>query len=157
VTLGVTPGIVDAWIGNVSVADLTNFTTKPNPPPATLVNLGAVTVSGLAHAGMGNTTPTPVTFDYSEIQSQTPQTVTTTNFTSSLTSSLLGNLALTVQVGPLGLPIPGLGATVSNLLASDTSSIDQLLATVLATLGVGIGQADVWVTGIRCDGAVLVN
>ena len=27
----------------------------------------------------------------------------------------------------------------------------------LATLGVGIGQADVWVNGIRCDGAVLVN
>jgi uncharacterized membrane protein len=156
-TLGVTPGIVDAWIGNVSVADLTNFTTKPNPPPATLVNLGLVTVSGLAHAGMGNTTPTAVTFNYSEIQAETPQTVTTTNFTSSLTSSLLGNLALNVQVGPLGLPIPGLGTTVANLLASDTSAIDQLLATVLATLGVGIGQADVWVTGIRCDGGVLVN
>jgi uncharacterized membrane protein len=157
VTLGVTPGIVDAWIGNVTVADLTNFTTKPNPPPATLVNLGAVTVAGLAHAGMGNTTPTSAVFDYSQIQSQTPQTVTTTNFTSSLTSSLLGNLALTVNVGPLGVPVPGIGATVANLLASDTSSIDQLLSTVLATLGVGVGQADVWVTGIRCDGAVLVN
>jgi len=156
-TLGVTPGIVDAWIGNVSVANLANFTTKPNPPPATLVNLGAVTVSGLAHAGMGNTTPTSVTFDYSQIQAQTPQTVTTTNFTSSLTSSLLGNLALNVNVGPLGIPLPGIGSSVANLLASDTSSIDQLLASVLATLGVGIGQADVWVTGIRCDGAVLVN
>jgi uncharacterized membrane protein len=41
----------------------------------------------------------------------------------------------------------------ANLLASDTAALDQ----VLATLGVGIGQADVWVTGIRCDGAVLVN
>src|SRR6201999_1495863 len=122
---------------------MTNFTTKPNPPPATLVNLGAVTVSGRAHAGMGNTTPTSVTFDYSEIQSQTPQTVTTTNFTSSLTSSLLGNLALNVQVGPLGLPIPGLGSTVSNVLGGATSSVDQLLAAVLATFGVGIGQADV--------------
>jgi len=28
---------------------------------------------------------------------------------------------------------------------------------VLSSLGVGIGQADVWVSGIRCDGAVLVN
>jgi uncharacterized membrane protein len=157
VTLGVTPGIIDAWIGGVSVADLTNFTTKPNPPPATLVNLGLVTVSGRAHAGMGNTTPKSVTFNYSDIQSQTPQTVTTTNFTSSLVSSLLGDLALNVQVGPLGLPVPGLGATVANLLAGATSPIDQLLATVLATLGVGIGQADVWVTGIRCDGGVLVN
>ena len=154
VALGVTPGIVDAWIGNVSMADMTNFTTKPNPSPAMLVN---PLITGLAHAGMGNTTPTNVNFNYSQISSQTPQTVTTTNFTSSLTSSLLGNLSLSVNVGPLGLPIPGLGSTVSNVLGGATSSVDQLLAAVLATFGVGIGQADVWVNGVRCDGAVLVN
>jgi uncharacterized membrane protein len=157
VTLGVTPGIVDAWIGNVTIADMTNFSTKPNPPAATLVNLGVITVSGRAHAGMGNTTPTSVNFSYADISSQTVKTVTTTNFTSSLTSSLLGNLALNVNVGPLGLPIPGLGSTVSNVLSGATGSVDQLLAAVLATFGVGIGQADVWVTGVRCDGAVLVN
>jgi uncharacterized membrane protein len=156
-TLGVTPGIIDAWIGNVSMAQMTNFTTKPNPPAATLVNLGAITVTGLAHAGMGNTTPTSVNFDYAQIQAMTPQTVTTTNLTSSLTSSLLGQLALTVNIGPLGIPLPGLPSIVTGIIASDTSAIDQVLASVLATLGVGIGQADVWVTGIRCDGAVLVN
>jgi uncharacterized membrane protein len=157
VTLGVTPGIVDAWIGNVTTADMRNFTTKPNPPPATLVNLGAVSVAGLAHAGMGNTTPVSTNFSYSQIQSRTPQTVTTTNFTSSLTASLLGNLSLTVNVGPLGVGLPGLGSTVASTLSGATSSIDQVLATTLATLGVGIGQADVWVYGVRCDGAVLVN
>ncbi len=157
VTLGVTPGIVDAWIGNVTAAELKNFTSKPNPPAATLVNLGLATVTGRAHAGMGNTSPKSVDFSYADIQALTKKTVTTTNFTSSLTSSLLGDLALTVNVGPLGLPIPGLGSTVSGILSGATGSIDQLLASVLATLGVGIGQADVWVTGIRCDGAVLVN
>jgi uncharacterized membrane protein len=157
VTLGVTPGIVNAWIGGVTAADMTNFTTEPNPPPATLVNLGAVTVSGLANAYMGNTTPTNANFSYSQIQSQTMQTVTTTNFTSSLTSSLLGNLALNVNVGPLGVPVPGLGATVAGILSGVTSPVDQVIASLLATLGVGIGQADVWVMGIRCDGAVLVN
>ncbi|MEM5749138.1 hypothetical protein AB3B15_08160, partial [Bifidobacterium animalis subsp. lactis] len=50
VTLGATPGIVNAWIGAVTPADMTNFTTSPNPPPATLVNLGLVTVTGLANA-----------------------------------------------------------------------------------------------------------
>jgi uncharacterized membrane protein len=157
VTLGVTPGIVDAWIGNVTAADMKNFTSKPNPPAATLVNLGLVTVAGRAHAGMGNTTAKSVDFSYADIQSQVKKTVTTTNFTSSLTSSLLGDLSLTVNVGPLGLPIPGLGSTVSGILSGATGSIDQVLASVLATLGVGVGQADVWVTGIRCDGAVLVN
>jgi uncharacterized membrane protein len=158
-TLGVTPGIIDAWIGNVTAADMTNFTSKPNPPAATLVNLTPlpITVAGRAHAGMGNTTPTNVDFSYSDIQSGVKKTVTTTNFTSSLISSLLGDLSLTVNVGPLGLPIPGLGATVAGILSGATSSLDQVLASVLATLGVGIGQADVWVLGLRCDGAVLVN
>ena len=157
VTLGVTPGIVDAWIGNVSAADMTNFTAKPSPGAATLVNLGAVTVTGRAHAGMGNTTPTPVAFGYSDISAQTKKTVTTTDFTSSLTGSLLGDLALQINVGPLGLPIPGLGGTVTGIIGGATASVDQVLASVLAALGVGIGQADVWVSGIRCDGAVLVN
>ncbi|MGN6309490.1 MAG: pilus assembly protein TadG-related protein [Xanthobacteraceae bacterium] len=157
VRLGVMPGVVDAWIGNVSTADLNNFTSKPNPGPATLVDLGVVKVAGKAHAGIGNTAPTPVTFSYAEIQAMTKKTVTTTNFTQSLTASLLGDLSLNVQVGPLGLPIPGLGGLVTGIIGGATGSIDQLLAQVLATLGVGIGQADVWVTGVRCDRAVLVN
>lgn len=157
VRLGVTPGIVDAWIGNVSAAELNNFTSKPNPGPATLVDLGAVKVAGKAHAGIGNTAPTPVTFSYADIQAITKKTVTTTNFTQSLTASLLGDLSLNVQVGPLGLPIPGLGGLVTGIIGGATGSIDQLLAQVLATLGAGIGQADVWVTGVRCDRAVLVN
>lgn len=157
VTLGATPGIVNAWIGAVTPADMTNFTTSPNPPPATLVNLGLVTVTGRANAYMGNTTPTNVNFSYSDIQSLNMKTVTTTNFTSSLTSSLLGNLALNVNVIGLGIPIPGLGATVAGILSGVTSPVDQVLASLLATLGVSIGQVNLWVMGIRCDGAVLVN
>jgi uncharacterized membrane protein len=153
VTIGVTPGIVDAWIGKVTVADMTNFTTKPNPPPATLVTVLGIPVTGLAHAGMGNTTPTNVNFSYSEIQSGTKKTVTTTNFLSSLTASLLGNLTLNIA----GIPIPGLGALVMSILNAVTSPIDQVLASLLSALGIGLGQVDVWVLGIRCDGAVLVN
>ncbi len=157
VTLGVTPGVVDAWIGNVSAADLNNLTRKPNPGPATLVDLGAVKVTGKAHAGVGNVAPTPVSFSHADIQAMTRKTVSSGDFTRSLTASLLGDLALGVQVGPLGLPVPGLGATVGGIIGAATGSIDQLLAQVLATLGVGIGQADVWVSGVRCDRAVLVN
>ena len=66
-------------------------------------------------------------------------------FTSSLTSSLLGNLSLVNIIG-LGLPIPGPGTAVAGILAGVTSPVDQLLASLLQTLGVGIGQADVWAT-----------
>jgi uncharacterized membrane protein len=142
---------------NVTTSTVTLGVTAPNPPPATLVNLGLITVTGRANAYMGNTTPTNVNFSYADIQAQTKKTVNTTNFTSSLTSSLLGNLALNVNIIGLGLPIPGLGATVAGLLSGATGPVDQILASVLATLGVGIGQATVWVNGVRCDGAVLVN
>ena len=155
VTLGVTPGLVDAWIGSVSMADMTNFTTKPNPPSALLVNVSGFNVSGRAHAAIGNTSPTSVDFNYVDIQSQLAKTVTTRNFTSSLTSSLLGDLSLSIN--GVGLPIPGLTSAVSGVLSGATTSIDQLLFTALSTLGVGVGQADVWVSGVRCDGAVLVN
>jgi uncharacterized membrane protein len=153
VTIGVTPGIVDAWIGNVTAADMTNFTHKPNPPPATLVTVLGIPITGLAHAGMGNTTPTNVNFNYSDIQAGTKKTVTTTNFLSSLTASLLGDLSLNIA----GIPLPGLGALVMSLLNAVTSPIDQVLASLLSTLGIGLGQVDVWVLGVRCDGAVLVN
>jgi len=155
VTLGVTPGLVDAWIGNVSMADMTNFSTKPNPPAAVLVNVGGFNISGRAHAAIGNTSPTSVEFTYVDIQSQLAKTVSTRNFTSSLTSSLLGDLSLSVS--GVGIPIPGLTSSVSGILSGSTSSIDLLVASVLSTLGVGVGQADVWVSGVRCDGAVLVN
>ncbi len=157
VTLGVSPGIVDAWIGNVTSAMMTNFSTKPNPPAVNIVNLGIIQVTGLAHATMANTAPTPVTFSYADIQAQTRKTVNTTNFTSSLTQSLLGDLQLGVQLGPLGLPIPGIGALVLSIIGGATGSIDTLLNSVLQTLGIGLGQVDTWVTGVRCDGAVLVN
>ncbi len=157
VTLGVSPGLVDAWIGDVTPAMMTNFSTKPNPPAVNIVDLGVIQVSGRAHATMANASPTNVTFSYADIQAQTKKTVNTTSFTSSLTQSLLGDLQLGVQLGPLGLPIPGIGALVVSIIGGATASIDTLLNSVLQTLGIGLGQADVWVTGIRCDGAVLVN
>lgn len=157
VRLGVSPGIVDAWVGNVTTAEVNNFTTKPNPGAAKLVDLGAVQVTGRAHATMANSAPTPVTFNYADIQAQTRKTVNTSSFTSSLTGSLLGDLQLVVQLGPLALPVPGLAPLVLSIIGGATHSVDALLASVLQTLGVGLGQADVWVTGVRCDGAVLVN
>src|SRR3569623_654646 len=136
---------------------MTNFTTKPIPPAATIVDLGAIKVTGRAHTTMAKTAPTNVNFSYADIQAQTRKTVNTTSFTSSLTGSLLGDLSLSGLLGPLALPIPGLGPQVVTIISGATGSIDTLLNTVLQTLGVGLGQADVWVAGIRCDGAVLVN
>jgi uncharacterized membrane protein len=156
--LAVTPGVVDAWIGNVSASDMTNFRTAPNPGVATLVDTLALGITGRAHATIANTSPQRVSFTYGEITAQTKKTVTTTSFASLLTSRLVGDLSMSVRLGPLNLGIPQLlTQSVGTILGGVAAPVDTILANVLATLGVGLGQADVWMLGIRCDGAVLVN
>jgi uncharacterized membrane protein len=159
VTLGVTPGIVDAWIGNVSNAQFNNFTTAPSPGPALIVNLAPIaTVTGLAHAAISNLQPTSVTFAYADITAGTKKTVSTTDFIASLLTSLVGNLQLQVNLLglPLGLP-SGLTQAVSSTAAAAVSPIDQILAGLLGTLGIGLGNASTWVMGVNCNHAVLVN
>ncbi|WP_298271683.1 pilus assembly protein TadG-related protein [uncultured Bradyrhizobium sp.] len=163
VTLGVTPGIVDAWIGDVGVAEMNDFTRKPNPPPVKLVDLGnLLTIRALAHVGIGNTTPTSVNFSYSDIQAGTKKTVTTSNFLSSLVGNLLGDLDLKIYLLEVPLTLldtvlSGVLNLVKGILIGVTAPLDQVLSNLLSTLGIGIGQVDTSVMGIRCDGAVLVS
>ena len=159
VQLGITPGIVDAWIGAVSDSDFTNLSAPPSPPPATLVNLpGLATVTGRAHVTMTNMNETLVAFSYADIAAGTVKTVSTTDFTSSLVSQLLGTLQLNVNVLGLGLGVPaGLDKSVANILAADLQPIDQVLASTLLALGITLGDADSLVNGVRCGQGALVN
>lgn len=156
VTLGVTPAVVDAWIGDVSNAEFSNFSTRPNPPAATLLNLGLAKVTGRAHVTISNTSETPVSFSYAEIQRAEKKTTSTQNFVASLLSRLVGDLELRVELLGLGLPIPGLDGAVSGVIAGAAAPLDQVLTSLLNTLGIGLGQADSWVSGVRCGGAVLI-
>jgi uncharacterized membrane protein len=159
VTLGVTPAVVDAEVGTISPTAFSNFSQAPTVTPATLLSLlGLVSVTGQAHAAMTNNAPTLVSYSAAEIAAATRKTASTTQYTSSLTSSLVGNLVLQAQVVGLGIGVPAnLTQTVGQALGNATAPVDQLLAGVLAALGIGLGQADTWVTGARCGGAVLVN
>lgn len=159
VTLSVTPAVVDGWIGNVSNAQLSNFTSKPNPGPAMLLNVVNVAqVTGLAHAAITNLSPTPVEFSYSDIQNVTIKTTSTTDFAGSLISSLVGGLQLNVNVAGIGLGLPtGLNQTVAQTVAAAASPLDQLITQVLQTLGLKLGNADTWVSGVKCGSAVLVR
>ena len=156
VAIDVTPGVLDAWIGAVSDSQFTNFLTAPNPPAATLVNTPLVKITARAHASVTNMSATPVTFSYSEIQQKTRKTVGTTDFSSTLLRGLIRDTDIDVNILGLGLGLGGLSSLVSTTLSTATPAIDQVLNIVLQTLGVGLGQADVWMFGIRCDGAVLV-
>ena len=158
VTLAVTPALVDAWIGQVSMAEFNNFRTAPNPPAATLLNvLGLAKVTGRAHVTMTNLSETQVAFSYPEILRGDKRTTSTQNFVATLLGRLIGDLDIGVEALGLGLGLPGLGGAVSGVVAAAATPIDQVLNAVLGTLGIGLGQADSWVSGVRCGGAVLVR
>lgn len=158
VTLGVTPAVVDAWIGQVSMAEFNNFSRAPNPPAATLVNAaGLAKVTGRAHVTMTNLSEAAVSFSYPEIQRSDKKTTSTQNFVATLLGRLVGDLELRVEALGLGLGLPGLDGLVSGVIANAATPLDQILNGVLGTLGIGLGQADSWVSGVRCGGAVLVR
>lgn len=158
VTLGVTPPVVDAWIGQVSMAEFNNFSRAPNPPAATLVNAaGLAKVTGRAHVTMTNLSEAAVSFSYPEIQRSDKKTTSTHNFIATLLGRLVGDLELRVEALGLGLGLPGLDGLVSGVIGNAATPLDQILNGVLGTLGIGLGQADSWVSGVRCGGAVLVR
>ena len=78
---------------------------------------------------------------------------------SSLVSSALQNTTLSATT--LGLTLPLVGTATKNTVASLISPIgpalDPVLITLLDSVGVRVGEADVALNGMRCDGSVLVN
>ena len=158
VTLGDTPGVIDSWIGEVPNGQFTDFKNAPNPSAAALMNASGVKVTGRSHASVNNTSPTPTTFYYSDVQQQTKKTVGTKNATTSLLSKLFSDTQYGASTAGLGLNLgaPAITSQISSVLTTVTTPIDSALSAVLQALGIGLGQADVWVSGIRCEGAVLV-
>lgn len=160
VTVGVTPALLDAWIGEPSIPnDWKSFHKKPNMIAASLVSaLGTIEANGRAHAAVTNLRETALTFDWNDIAALKPRTARTRDFSASLVQSLLGDLQLSVKVGPLSLLTPALlTGALTAALTPVTKIADGVLNDLLGVLGVGLGEADVWVHGVRCDGAVLVN
>lgn len=158
VSVDVKPGIVDAWIGDVTPALMSNFTSPVSVREADLVRLPLVAVRGRAHAAMSNVDADRLVFSHADITQKAVRTVRTRDFTTSLTQSLLGDLTLRPEVA--GIPLLDLGAitrAVSGLIGTVTPALDGVLATLTSTLGLGLGEADVRVTSVRCDGAVLVR
>lgn len=126
-----------------------------------LLKLDLLGIEGQAMATISNGNPTTLTFDSADIAAAKTKTVSTRNLTQSLTESLINNLTLSVNALGLGLDVTGLLGTikpaVTAALSAVTEPLDTLLYNVLTMLGVGIGQADVRVTGATCGRSVLVQ
>lgn len=156
VTVAARPGLLEAAIGHVGDRDFEDFNREPVVRRAKLVNLLLTSIEASAHLESSNIRMTDVVFSRSEIDRGEIKTVRTKNILESLTRSLIERL----EVRLLGLDLLG-GGLLQKLLAEIiggvASPLDSLINELLMTLGVGIGEADIKVTGLECGRSVLVQ
>ncbi|MHA6299811.1 TadG family pilus assembly protein [Devosia sp. CAU 1758] len=157
-SIAVRPGLARFALGELSDAALYNFGATPTPGPAQLINGLLLKVTGSAFVEIAQATPIALSFSSADIGAGMLKTASTQTLVSSLTGSLLGELDLSVNVLGLGLASPSVVAqAVRNLLAPLAPTLDLAVAGILSALGLGVGEADIRVYGVRCDHAVLVG
>lgn len=154
VTLDAQTGLATLAIAQVPRTAINGGSASPDlSQPAPLVTVLGITVSGRALATLGTGSQTLV-FSDADIANHTVRTVASGNLTQSLTGSLLRNLVL--SVGDVGVP-PLIQSTLTTALGTVTPGVDLVLDTVLRSLGLRLGYADLEVDGTLCNQAVLVQ
>ena len=157
------PGIANLYLAEVDRSKLGGFNNPVPRSPAKLIQLPLVSVTGQANAEMSNVAYKTLTFTAGDISSGKVKQVSTQDFVTSLTKSLFSSLSLDVRVelGLLGIPLISLPNNVTGLLGQTIGAaapaLDGLLNSLLSTLGLSLGQADVRVRGATCGRAVLVQ
>ena len=157
-SIAVKPGVVKLAIGTMSDHSLNQFGALPAAVPTRLIDVLLLKVDAAGMVEIAQTAPVPLTFSSSDIVSGTIKTARVTTPITSLGSSLLGSLDPVVTVLGIGLsPVGVIKQAVRNLLMPLAPTLDLTISGALSTLGLGIGEADVRVYGVRCRGAVLVG
>jgi uncharacterized membrane protein len=170
VSIAAHPGIAALHLANSNASGFADFSQPQTFTDAEiadvslkllLINIPLIQVMGSAATAITNNSPTTLTFNATDIANKTIKTVSTRNISQSLTTSLVNNLSLSVNALGLGIDLTALlGAVkpaVVAVLNGVTAPVDDLLYNVLSALGVGVGQADVRVTGATCGRSVLVQ
>ncbi len=159
VSLNVRPSIGKAALANVNNADLTNFEKALDYRNFTLLSAPLVSVSGSAQVELGGVHWQSLHFSGDDILAGKSKTVKTGDLMQALFSSLLGKLKMTVKFLGLGLPIGELAiiSAVQNSLSAITAPLDMLINSLTSILGLGLGEADLRVNGVRCNAVALVK
>ncbi|ODT69381.1 MAG: hypothetical protein ABS75_16855 [Pelagibacterium sp. SCN 63-23] len=156
--IAVRPGLAQLALGEINDQAQRDFGAPPPRAAVRMVDILLLKVTGSAFVEVAQTAPINLQFSSAEIAAGAVKTARTSTAVTSLVGSLLSNLDLTISVLGLGLSPPALiEQAVRALLAPLAPVLDVTIDTVLSLLGLGIGEADVKVHGVRCSAAVLVG
>src|SRR5690606_14289420 len=161
VGIGVKTGVAGIYLGNLTSPfdDLNKAPVVSRASIAKLSTLLGIEVALYARAQipLGDNVQRTLYFSSADIQNKKIQTVRSSKLLGSLTSALIRDM--NVEVNLLGLPIDisGVFLLLGTLLTPVSGLLDNLLFGVLDLLGVKLGEADVQVTGVLCQRAVLTQ
>jgi uncharacterized membrane protein len=146
-------------LASLNSSDISDFETPLDLRSFTLINTPLIRVSGFADIKLGGVTWQDVKFSGSDIAAGTVKTVKTDDLVQGVFSSLLGKLNLSVNLLGLGI---GLGqgpvtSAVNSSLSAVATPLDGVVNSLTSLLGVGLGEADVRVNGLRCNAVALVR
>lgn len=156
VTLGVTPSIGSAALGDIDTAALTSFAIAPNVRPATLAQSFGTRVTGFSQSLLGGMQSQAVTFSRDDIDAQRSKTVSTGDLTGGIAASLMQRAQVRVSLLGISVDASPLAGLVGGILSATAPLLDGVLNNVMATLGVRLGTADVRVHQRKCGVAALV-
>jgi uncharacterized membrane protein len=158
--LEVKPSIGSLKIGDIDVTRLDDFKHPLTVTKTDVVKAPLFTVTGKSDVAIGGATWQTVNFTDADVKARTIKTVKTNDALAAATSSLLTNLDLDVvllnSILTLGLGDSIILAALKPVLAAAAAPLDSVITALTDLLGVGVGEADVRVNGLRCGAAALV-
>ncbi|MBA5778810.1 hypothetical protein H2509_16920 [Stappia sp. F7233] len=152
------PGLVSLRIADLDADDLPRFGDGVPYRDAKIIDTPLVKVTGQAYTEAANPRAERIVFRQRDIDEARVKTIGTTSAVESMLSTLFANLDLDVRL--LGLPLlnPTLVRnSVTQTLTQLANPVDGVLFALLDAAGIKLGELDVRVSGLRCDGSVLVQ
>ena len=158
-TLEVKPSIGSLKIGAIDLDDLDAFKQPLSVDRVDLVKAPLFKVSGKSDVALGGLSWQTVSFTDADVKARAIKTVKTNDTLAATTTTLLTNLDLDVDflnALHLGLGDTAILAALKPVLMAAAVPLDGVITSVTDLLGLGVGEADVRVNGLRCGVAALV-
>lgn len=140
------PGVARVRLGQIDPKRLRDFKSELKVSPAKLVSVLLITVEGVADIRVADLDWSELRFTGSEIGSSQPKSVRAKGFVNGLIVTLLRDTRLTA----LGIPLHLVTQLLAGVLTPLGPVLDGVVQPLLELLGVRLGEADVWVHGVRC-------
>jgi uncharacterized membrane protein len=159
VTLAGRPGPGQVAIARADPAALPNFKAPMALSDARLLETLLVRVEGRAAIDLGASESFQTRrFDAAAIDAASIKTIRSSTPVGGIATSLMRKVELKARVlGLLPLPLDPVVRGVGGQLSLIAPVLDPVLMSVTGVLGVGVGEADLWVTGLRCGQPVLIE